>query len=111
MNAVIYARYSSSAQNEQSIDGQIRVCREYAERNGMTVLHEYVDKAVSGRTDNRPAFQRMIADAKSGQFQYIIVYMLDRFSRDRYDSVYYKRELERYGVHVGFRHRAAGQRR
>ena len=100
MNAVIYARYSSSAQNEQSIDGQIRVCREYAERNGMTVLHEYIDKAVSGRTDNRPAFQRMIADAKSGQFQYIIVYMLDRFSRDRYDSVYYKRELERYGVHV-----------
>ena len=63
MNAVIYARYSSDKQNEQSIDGQLRYCREYAERMGYAVVGEYVDRAMSGTKDNRPEFQRMISDA------------------------------------------------
>lgn len=65
MNAVIYARYSSSAQTEQSIEGQLRVCKEYAEKNGITILDEYIDRAMTGTNDNRPAFLRMIEDSKN----------------------------------------------
>ena len=57
-NAVIYARYSSHSQTEQSIEGQIRVCKEYAERNGYTILNEYIDRAMTGTNANRPAFQK-----------------------------------------------------
>lgn len=64
-NAVIYARFSSHAQNEQSIEGQLRVCYEYAEREGYAVVGEYIDRALTGRSDDRPDFQRMIADAKN----------------------------------------------
>ena len=61
--AVIYARYSSDRQREESIEGQIRVCKDYARRNGLTILHTYVDRAMTGRTDRRPEFQMMIQDA------------------------------------------------
>ena len=96
----IYARYSSSAQTEQSIEGQLRVCREYAERNGFTVVHEYIDRALTGKTDSRPDFLQMIKDAARGQFQYILVYKLDRFARNKYDSVFYKHKLQKHGVKV-----------
>lgn len=66
--AVIYARYSSSGQREESIEGQIRECREFAGRNGLTVVGEYVDKALTGRTDKRPDFQRMLRDSERGIF-------------------------------------------
>ena len=98
MNAVIYARYSSHRQDEQSIEGQLHVCHDYAKRNGYTVVGEYIDRAISGRTDDRPEFQRMIADAKKKAFQFIIVYRLDRFTRNRYDSAIYKYKLKQYGV-------------
>ena len=65
MNAVIYARYSSERQTEQSIDGQLRECREFAESEGITIIGEYIDRAISGTTDHRPEFQRMISDSKS----------------------------------------------
>ena len=100
MNAVIYARYSSSAQTEQSIEGQLRVCREYAEKNGITILDEYIDRAMTGTNDNRPAFLRMIEDSKKKQFEKILVYKLDRFSRNRYDNAIYKHKLQQYGVKV-----------
>ncbi len=99
-NAVIYARYSSYSQTEQSIEGQIHVCQEFAKRNGYNVIDIYVDRAMSGTKDNRPAFQKMIEDAKSGTFQFIIVYKLDRFSRSKYDNVIYKHLLAQYGVKV-----------
>ena len=99
-NAVIYARYSSTNQNEQSIDGQLRECRAFAEREGYTVIETYVDRALTGRNDNRPDFQRMIIDAKKRQFQYVIVYKLDRFARNRYDSAIYKHKLKQCGVKV-----------
>ena len=57
MNAVIYARYSSDNQREESIEGQIRECTAYAERNGITVVRHYIDRALSAKTDNRPDFQ------------------------------------------------------
>ena len=63
MNIVIYARFSSHSQTEQSIEGQLKVCYEYAEANGHIVVGEYIDRAISGTTDNRAEFQRMIADS------------------------------------------------
>ncbi|MDR1409983.1 MAG: recombinase family protein [Oscillospiraceae bacterium] len=96
--AVIYARFSSHAQNEQSIEGQLRVCNEYAAREGIDVVGEYIDRAISGRSDDRPEFQRMIEDAKKRAFQYVIVYKLDRFARNRYDSAIYKHKLKQCGV-------------
>lgn len=100
MNAVIYARYSSHGQTEQSIEGQLRVCKEYAERNGYNLIGEYIDRATSGTTDNRPSFLQMIDDASKKEFQYIIVYKLDRFARNRYDSVFYKHKLQQLGIKV-----------
>ena len=86
MNAVIYARYSSDNQREESIEGQLRECREYAEHNGMTIVGTYIDRALSAKTADRPEFQRMIKDSAKGLFEIVLVWKLDRFSRDRYDS-------------------------
>ena len=61
--AVVYARYSCDRQNEQSIDGQLRVCQDYAERNGIKIVKTYIDKAMTGTNDNREAFQRMLKDS------------------------------------------------
>lgn len=61
--AVIYARYSSSKQREESIDGQLRVCHAFAENEGLIVMHEYIDRAMSARTDRRPDFLQMIQDS------------------------------------------------
>lgn len=99
---VIYARYSSSSQTEQSIEGQIRVCTEYARHKGLTIVGEYIDRAISGRTDNRPEFQKMIADCKKGLYDAVIVYRTDRFARNKYDSAIYKRELRRAGVELHY---------
>lgn len=98
--AVVYARYSSDKQNEQSIDGQLSVVESFAEKEGYTMIDKYIDRAISGRSDDRPSFQKMIEDSKKKQFQYVIVYKLDRFSRDRYDSAIYKRALKNNGVKV-----------
>ena len=73
-NAVIYARYSSHSQTEQSIEGQLRVCHEYAQREGFTIVGEYIDRTISGKTDDRPDFQRMVSDSRKRAFQYVIVY-------------------------------------
>ena len=100
MNAVIYARYSSDNQREESIEGQLRECMEFAERSGLTVVATYIDRALSAKTDDRPDFQRMIKDSAKGLFQVIIVWKLDRFSRNRYDSAYYKMMLKKNGVRL-----------
>ena len=98
--AVIYARYSSSGQREESIEGQIRECREFAGRNGLTVVGEYVDKALTGRTDKRPDFQRMLRDSERGIFKAVICWKMDRFARNRYDSAMYKYKLKKNGVRI-----------
>ena len=99
-NIVIYARYSSDKQTEQSIEGQLRVCHEYAEKQGFNILHEYIDRAMTGTNDNRPAFQQMIEDSNKKQFDYVLVYKLDRFSRSKYDNAIYKHKLQLNGVRV-----------
>lgn len=101
MKAVIYARYSSDRQTEQSIDGQMRECREFAEKNGIQIIGTYIDRAVSGKSaDHRTEFQKMIADSSGKNFQAVLVYKLDRFARNRYDSAVYKAKLKRNGVKV-----------
>lgn len=94
-NAVIYARFSSHAQNEQSIEGQLAECRAFAERNNLRIVREYIDRALTGTTDKRPDFLQMIEDSKRKGFQFVIVYQLDRFARNRYDSATYKAKLKR----------------
>jgi len=100
INAVIYARFSSSSQREESIDTQIRECMSYAHRHDMIVIKTYSDKAKSGRTANRPQFQRMVKDAETGKFQAVILYTIDRFARNRFDAAYYKAKLKDCGVKV-----------
>jgi len=100
VTGIIYARYSSDSQTENSIEGQLRECKEFAEKNGITVLNSYIDRALSAKTANRPEFQRMIKDSAKELFDVVIVWKLDRFARNRYDSAHYKAVLRRNGVKV-----------
>ena len=100
MKGVIYARYSSDNQREESIEGQLRECKEYAERNDITILGTYIDRALSAKTDNRPEFQHMIKESAKGLFDVVLVWKLDRFARNRYDSARYKNLLKKNGVKV-----------
>lgn len=100
MNIVIYARFSSHSQNEQSIEGQLKACYEFARKNSHTVIENYIDRAFSGTNDNRPEFQRMINDSNSKHFEGVLVYQLDRFARNRYDSAIYKALLKKNGIRV-----------
>ena len=83
MNGVIYARYSSDNQREESIDGQLRECKAFAAHNDIQIVGEYIDRALSAKTDNRPEFQQMIKDSSKRIFDVVIVWKLDRFSRNR----------------------------
>lgn len=101
MRAVIYARYSAGPrQTDQSIEGQLRVCHDFCRQKGLEVIDEYCDRHISGRTDDRPEFQRLIADAKLKKFEAVVVYKTDRFARNKYDSAVYKRELKRHDVKI-----------
>ena len=96
--AVIYARYSSDNQTEQSIEGQLRVCQDYAQRNDIVILNTYIDRAMTGTNDKRPDFQQMIKDSYQKQWDFVLVYKLDRFSRNKYESVVHKKTLKENGV-------------
>ena len=98
--AVIYARYSSDSQTEQSIEGQLRVCEEYAQKNNILILNTYIDRAMTGTNDNRPDFQRMIKDSSRKEWNYVLVYKLDRFSRNKYETAIHKKTLKDNGVKV-----------
>ena len=109
MTAVIYARYSSDNQREESIEGQIRECTAYAEKNGITIVKHYIDRAISAKTDNRPEFQQMIKDSDKKLFDIVLVWKLDRFARNRYDSpVQDPAEEERCQAHVCHRDHLRG---
>lgn len=100
MNAVIYARYSSHAQRDESIEGQLQVCRDYARHAGFDIVKEYADRAMTATNDQRPAFQQMIAESASHGFDTVLVYALDRFARDRYDAAVYRKKLKDNGVRL-----------
>jgi DNA invertase Pin-like site-specific DNA recombinase len=96
--AVIYARYSSEKQNEQSIEGQLRVCKEYAKRQNLKIVNSYIDRAQSGKDDDRKEFSKMMSDSTKDLFDYVIIYKLDRFSRNKYDSAVHNHTLKKNGV-------------
>ena len=93
--AVIYARFSSHSQTEQSIEGQLHECYDYAKRQDLVIVGEYVDRAITGTSDKRPEFLKMIDDSKKKTFDFVLVYQLDRFARNRYDSANYKPNSKR----------------
>jgi len=98
MNAVIYARFSCDNQKEESIEGQLRVCKKYAEENGINIIGEYIDRAKSARTDKRANFQKMIADSINKTFSAVLLYASDRFARNVDDAVTNRRILKQNGV-------------
>jgi site-specific DNA recombinase len=84
-NAVIYARYSTDMQSDASIEDQIRMCKERAEKDGYEVINCYSDHAISGASMMRPGIQMMMQDATSGKFTAVYAEALDRMSRDQED--------------------------
>jgi DNA invertase Pin-like site-specific DNA recombinase len=96
--AVIYARYSSERQTEQSIEGQLRVCHEYADRNDIVIVDTYIDRAMTGTNDNRAAFQQMLRDSNKKAWDLVLVYKIDRFSRNKYETAMHKKTLRDNGV-------------
>ena len=96
--AVIYARYSSERQTEQSIEGQIHVCNDFAERNDIVIVDTYIDRAMTGTNDNRKDFQRMLKDSSKKAWDYVLVYKLDRFSRNKYETAMHKKTLRDNGI-------------
>ena len=98
--AVIYARYSSDRQTEHSIEGQVRVCNDYAERNDILVVNQYVDRATTGTNDNRDAFQQMMKDSDKKAWDYVLVYKLDRFSRNKFEMAMHRKHLKDNGIKI-----------
>lgn len=99
-NAVILARYSCEKQTELSIEGQLDVCYRFAAENDYNIIAEYIDRAESGRTDDREQFQQMMHDAQLGTFEAVIVYKFDRFARNKTESVVNKNRLKKLGIKV-----------
>lgn len=98
LRAALYARFSTNMQREESITAQMRAMHNYCKTKGWKVVAEYADKGISGTTDRRPEFQKMISDSNKRKFDIVLVHKLDRFARNRYDSVIYKSKLQRNGV-------------
>ncbi len=99
-SCAIYARFSSDRQRDESIEDQVRVCSDWAVGHGLTVVATYADRAISGTSDDRPEFLRMVADARTGNFGTVLVYKLDRFARDRFDAAVYRKRLAECGVEL-----------
>lgn len=101
MRTALYARYSAGPrQTDQSIEGQIRVCTDFCKQKNLTIVEVYADRHISGKTDDRPEFQRLIADSKKHKFEAVVVYKTDRFARNKYDSAIYKRQLKMNGIKI-----------
>ena len=101
MRAALYARYSSDNQRAESITAQLRCSEEYCARKHYNIVKIYKDEAISGTSvAGRTGFQQMILDSSKKSFEGIVVYQLDRFARNRYDSANYKAKLKKNGVKV-----------
>ena len=98
--AVIYARYSSDRQTEQSIEGQLHVCEDFAKRQDILIVGVYIDRAISGTHDMREDFQRMLKDSNAKNWDYVIVYKLDRFSRNKYEMAIHRKHLKDNGIKI-----------
>ena len=98
--AVVYARYSSHGQTEQSIEGQIAAAQKYAEQHGYTIIHIYADRAMTGRNDDREEFQKMLSDTATRQFGVILLWKIDRFGRNREEIAFNRYRCKKNGVRV-----------
>lgn len=98
--AVVYARYSSHGQTEQSIEGQIAAAQKYAEQHGYTIIHVYADRAMTGRNDDREQFQKMLSDTAMHQFGVILLWKIDRFGRNREEIAFNRYRCKKNGVRV-----------
>ena len=98
--AVIYARYSSDKQTEQSIEGQLHVCNDYAKQNDITIVDTYIDRAMTGKNDNRAAFQKMLKDSSHKKWDLVLIYKIDRFGRNKYEIAVNKHTLRNNGVKI-----------
>ncbi len=100
--AVVYARFSSNNQRDESIDAQVRAINEYCEKNNIQIVKIFADRAKSATSANRPEFQEMIKFCENDTtgISMVIVHKLDRFSRDKYDSAMYKQKLKLKGIRV-----------
>ncbi len=96
--AVVYARYSSNNQTEQSIEGQLHVCEDFARRNNILIVDSYIDRAMSGTNDERDSFQKMLKDSNNKKWDYVLVYKLDRFARNKYESAIHRKHLKDNGT-------------
>ena len=96
--AVIYARYSSANQRDCSIEQQVEKCRELAAREGVTVIEIYADRAVSGKTDRRPNFQRMMKDASLRQFDVVLAWKSNRMGRNMLQAMMNEEQLRSNGI-------------
>jgi site-specific DNA recombinase len=100
IRAAAYCRFSNDKQRDESIEAQLRAINKYAADKEIEIVNKYIDRAKSGTTNKRSGFQNMIKDSEKGEFDVVIVHKLDRFSRDKYDSIIAKRELLCNGVRV-----------
>lgn len=97
---VIYARYSSNNQRDESIEQQVAECRKFAASQGITVIEIYSDAAQTGRNDRRTSYQRLLRDAKKGTFEYILAYKSSRIARNMFNALKFENEMERYNIKV-----------
>ena len=95
--AVVYARYSSNSQTEQSIEGQLTVCTQYAKANDLVIVDTYIDRAMTGTNDNRAAFQQMLKDSEHASWDIVLVYAIDRFGRNSIEVAINKQKLKTNG--------------
>lgn len=102
IRAVISARYSSDKQHDTSIEAQLSACHAYAQRKEYIIVNEYIDRAESGRFDDRPAYQQMMSDAKKRLFDVVIFHKVDRNARNEYDYYFYKKQLQKNNVHIEY---------
>lgn len=100
--AVIYARYSSDNQREESIDAQLRVCRKHCAEKGYIIIHEYIDEAYTATNDNRPAYQAMLRDSSRREFQVAVFHKVNRNARNEYDYYVNKAKLMKNGVRIEY---------
>ncbi len=100
LRTVFYARYSSDNQRDASIEDQLRLCRERAEREGWSVVDSYSDRSISGASLIRPGIQALMADAAAGRFDLVVAESLDRLSRDQEDIAGLYKRLSFAGVRI-----------
>lgn len=101
MRAAIYARFSTDLQNDRSVEDQFALCEEYSQRQGYRIVGRYSDRARTGSTvHGRDGLWRLLDDARSAQFDVLVVEALDRLSRDQEDLAGIHKRLSFAGIEI-----------